>query len=216
MKKKEVREIIEEVMFPFLQAEFGMSRVREGSNHIFAKLDVGADCASPVLLILVTGSEFGYGISPILSMSSKAVDRPGNVQSKKTHSLVYAVYERMRGKDTRYTFECTTEEELRAYLDDLMTFLKTDGRKFWERFSTLASIERYLNADPSTPVEYGFRGNSRAKDGITLAKMMGRTDLDELEAGYLRLFEHPHYKGELPPSAITEFLEYSKWLRERG
>lgn len=83
MKKKEVREIIEKVMFPFLQAEFGMSRVREGSNHIFAKLDVDVECASPVLLIIVTGSEFGYRVSPILSMSSKAVDRPGNVQSKK-------------------------------------------------------------------------------------------------------------------------------------
>ena len=101
MKKKEVREIIEEVMFPFLQAEFGMSRVREGSDHIFAKLDVDVGCASPVLLILVTGNELGYWISPILSMSSKAVDRPGNVRSKKRHDLLNGIYERMRGKDTR-------------------------------------------------------------------------------------------------------------------
>lgn len=216
MKKKEVREIIEEVMFPFLQAEFGMSRVREGSNHIFAKLDVDADCASPVLLILVTGSEFGYGISPILSMSSKAVDRPGNVRSKKRHDLLNGIYERMRGKDTRYTFSCTTEEELRAYLDDLMTFLKTDGRKFWERFSTLASIESYLNADPSIPVEYGFVGTSGAKDGVTLAKMMGRPNLEELETAYLKLFEHPPRKGLVPPNAIKELQEFSKQLRERG
>ena len=214
MKKKEVREIIEEVMFPFLQAEFGMSCVREGSNHIFAKLDVDVGCASPVLLILVTGNEFGYWISPILSMSSKAVDRPGNVQSKKRHGLVYAVYERMRGKDTRYTFACTAEEELRAYLDDLMAFLKTEGRKFWEKFSTLASIESYLNTDPSNPVEHGFVGTSRAKDGLTLAKMMGRTDLDNLEAAYLKLFEHPGQKSLVPPNAIKEFLAYSKWLRE--
>ncbi|MFN8395351.1 MAG: hypothetical protein U0176_11970 [Bacteroidia bacterium] len=214
MKKKEVREILEGVMFPFLQAEFGMSRVRDGSDHIFAKLDVEIDCASPVLLILVTGSEFGYRVSPILSMSSKTVDRPGNVRSKKRHDLLNAIYERMRGKDTRYTFVFTTEEELRAYLDELMAFLKTEGRKFWERFATLASIERYLNADPTIPVEYGFVGTARAKDALTLAKMMGRTDLEELEAAYLKLFEHPRQKGLVTPNAIKEFLEYSKWLRE--
>lgn len=190
MKKQEIRDLIDQMVGPFLKEEFGMVRLPEGSDTIYGNQEEAVGMASPTLLFILTGSDYEYCLQVGLVLSSVAVARrAGSItKGKKIYTLLYASFDRMMGKDRKYTFNFKTKAELIPYLETLIAFLRIEGREFWARFGSLASIEEYLNSDPTGNLEYATFASSRARDGLTLAKVVGNRDLIAREEEDLKLF----------------------------
>lgn len=127
--------------------------------------------------------------------------------SKESPTLI-ASYGRLTSKPTR-RFLVQEEGDLNEVSQRIEQFMLGKGFRFLERFDTLKRLDKVINRKPEQPCPFLYNQVSRCFKGITIAKMMHRTDFNQLVKIYLN-YLHNQWA---PRSVIANYKKLVKFLR---
>ena len=118
----------------------------------------------------------------------------------------------INGADHKYGrhYQVVSPEQVLDAVNEFVKFMNTTGEKFLIENGTAIAVDGLINEDPED-VNNPYQSNDfeRTLQGITVAKMINRSDFEEVvEAHYRRLkkFKDPEYE--------EEFMKLSEYLRE--
>jgi hypothetical protein len=218
MKRPEIRELIATELGPFLQKEFGMVRVGSKSELIFrATTQEDHAHATPVLLFLLTGSDFSYDLEAFFILSHLGVARElrMDMKGRKHYSLLSVLDVVLDGKLRNQTFEFNKESELLQHIEEFKQLLLTKGRPYWDYYVVIQNIEVHLNKMPLENLEYAPDPFSRALKGFVLANWIGHPDLHGLAEQYVEYLGRKNVSSSIPIDAIPQFLKLANRLIEK-
>ena len=105
-----------------------------------------------------------------------------------------------------FEYVIKNETDVIEMYNKIDSFLKVKAPAFFERFKTMADIDKWFNCDPGQPVEYSsplIRFNSQK--GIIAAKLNHNPKYEELKRIYKELQKGDYFAGEF--DQVVDYLE---------
>jgi hypothetical protein len=203
MNSKEVKQKLYDIFNPAFSERGFKGKIESDGLGFYQKLDdrvnqisFGISNYSPLFKV---GMNLSIGFTSLHGIEQKALGL-----DKKCSSTIYKhIGEYL--KQLSYSYKIETEAEIESFYKIGTEFMENTGYAFFEKYTTLESIDTLMNTNPySDPVDAGNIA-SRSRYGIIAAKLVNNPNFDSLVTAYRqRLQSGPVYLRQF--EACVKFI----------